>query len=58
MPRMAMQTYAQLRYGRVDKIFKLGLHELLTDFIAANNALGIQLQDDFLMTPIPVSGAA
>ena len=34
------------------------LHELLTDFIAANNALGIQLQDDFLMTPIPVSGAA
>jgi uncharacterized alpha-E superfamily protein len=56
--RMAGQTYAQLRYGRIDKIFKLGLHEFLTDFIAANNALGVQLQDDFLMTPIPVSGAA
>jgi hypothetical protein len=36
----------------------LGLHEFLTDFIAANNALGVQLQDDFLMTPIPVAGAA
>jgi hypothetical protein len=56
--RMAGQTYAQLRYGRIDKIFKLGLREFLTDFIAANNALGIQLQDDFLMTPIPVAGAA
>src|SRR4029078_6339744 len=32
----------------------LGLHEFLTDFIAANNALGVQLQDDFLMTPICV----
>jgi len=28
--RMAGQTYAQLRYGRIDKIFKLGLHEFLT----------------------------
>jgi len=56
--RMAGQTYARLRYGRIDKIFKSGLHEFLTDFIAGNSALGVQLQDDFLMTPAAVAGAA
>ena len=49
--RLAGQTYARLRYGRIDKIFQAGLHEFLTDFIAANNMLGIQLEEDFLMTP-------
>jgi hypothetical protein len=34
------------------------LHEFLTDFIAANNALGAQIQEDFLMTPTAVAGAA
>jgi uncharacterized alpha-E superfamily protein len=56
--RMAAQTYARLRYGRIDKIFKSGLHEFLIDFIASNSALGVQLQDDFLMTPASVAGAA
>jgi uncharacterized alpha-E superfamily protein len=56
--RMAGQTYARLRYGRIDKIFKSGLHEFLIDFIASNSALGVQLQDDFLMTPASVAGAA
>ena len=49
--RLAGQTYARLRYGRIDKIFQSGLHEFLTDFIAANNTLGVQLEEDFLMTP-------
>ena len=56
--RLAGQTYARLRYGRIDKIFKSGLHEFLTDFIASNNTLGAQLQDDFLMTPTAMAGAA
>jgi len=58
--RLAGQTYAKLRYGRIDKIFQSGLHEFLTEFIAANNALGTQIQDDFLMTvtPATIAGAA
>jgi uncharacterized alpha-E superfamily protein len=56
--RQAGQTYARLRYGRIDKIFQAGLHEFLTDFVASNNALGVQIQDDFLMTPAPIAGAA
>ncbi|MGH6793368.1 MAG: alpha-E domain-containing protein, partial [Methyloceanibacter sp.] len=55
---LAGQTYARLRYGRIDKIFGGGLHEFLTDFIASNNALGAQIQDDFLMIPTPMAGAA
>jgi hypothetical protein len=34
------------------------LHEFLTDFVAANSALGMQIQDDFLMTPAAIAGAA
>ena len=41
---------AELRPHRQDLPGR-GLHEFLTDFIASNNALGVQLQDDFLMTP-------
>ena len=56
--RLAGQIYARLRYGRIDKIFQSGLHEFLIDFIASNSALGVQLQDDFLMTPTIIAGAA
>ena len=56
--RLAGQTYARLRYGRIDKIFGGGLHEFLTDFVAANNQLGTQIQEDFLMVPMPLAGAA
>ena len=56
--RLAGQTYARLRYGRIDKIFSGGLHEFLTDFIASNNTLGGQIQADFLMIPTPMAGAA
>ena len=33
-----------------------GLHEFLSSFIASNSALGVQLQDDFLMIPRPCDG--
>jgi len=56
--RLAGQIYARLRYGRIDKIFQSGLHEFLIDFIASNSALGVQLQDDFLMTSAAMAGAA
>ena len=58
--RLAGQIYARLRYGRIDKIFQAGLHEFLTDFVASNNALGVQIQDDFLMTvrSASIAGAA
>lgn len=55
--RIAGQIYAQLRYGRIDKVFKEGLHEFLTGFITRNNELGVQLQEDFLMTPLAMAEA-
>jgi uncharacterized alpha-E superfamily protein len=58
--RLAGQTYAGLKYGRIDRIFRSGLHEFLTTFIEHNNLLGMQIQEDFLMIPtaVPVAGAA
>jgi uncharacterized alpha-E superfamily protein len=56
--RLAGQTFARLRYGRIDKIFGGGLHEFLTDFVTNNNGLGSQIQEDFLMTPTALAGAA
>ena len=55
--RIAGQTYAQLRYGRIDRVFSEGLHEFLTEFIDRNNALGVQLQEDFLMVPMIMAEA-
>jgi uncharacterized alpha-E superfamily protein len=58
--RLAGQTFAALKYGRIDKILAEGLHEFLSSFIVSNNALGVQLQEDFLMIPSPsaMAGAA
>ena len=53
---MAGQTYARLKYGRIDRIFRSGLHEFLTGFIEQNNALGAELQEDFLMVRPPWRG--
>ena len=55
---LAGQTYARLKYGRIDRIFRAGLHEFLTSFIESNNALGLQIQEDFLMIPAAVARAA
>ncbi|QKP78878.1 alpha-E domain-containing protein [Methyloligella sp. GL2] len=56
--RIAGQTYSGLKYGRIDKIFNCGLHEFLSDFLQNNNALGIQIQEDFLMTPASIAAVA
>ncbi len=56
--RLAGQTYARFKYGRIDKIFGTGLHEFLVDFIENNNALGNQIQEDFLMTPASIAAVA
>ena len=55
--RIAGQTYAMLRYGRIDRVFHEGLHEFLTEFITRNNDLGLQLQEDFLMVPMAMAEA-
>ena len=55
---LAGQTHARLKYGRIDRIFRGGLHEFLTGFIEQNNALGMQIQEDFLMVRPAMAGAA
>jgi uncharacterized alpha-E superfamily protein len=55
---MAGQTHARLKYGRIDRIFRSGLHEFLTGFIEQNNSLGMQIQEDFLMVRPAMAGAA
>lgn len=49
--RLGGETHARLRYGRMEDIFKLGLHEFLQDFIARNNGLGVEIQRSFLNAP-------
>jgi len=56
--RLAGQLYARLRYGRIENIFAQGLHQFLTEFVESNNAVGLQIEDDFLMTPAIMVGAA
>jgi uncharacterized alpha-E superfamily protein len=38
--RLAGELHAQLRFGRIDAIFQMGLHEFLTDVIARTAVLG------------------
>jgi uncharacterized alpha-E superfamily protein len=46
--RLAGEIHASLRFGRMDDIFKDGLHEFLTDFIVSNNQLGIEIHRHYL----------
>lgn len=55
--RLAGQTHAQLCYGQIQAVFREGLHEYLTRFIEDNHALGSQIQEDFLMTPMVMAEA-
>ncbi len=48
--RMAGQVYADLRFGKIDGIFKEGLHEFLMKFVGRSNDLTTQLQRDFMMS--------
>jgi uncharacterized alpha-E superfamily protein len=47
--RLAGQLHSQLRYGKIDAIFKSGLHEFLTGFIDENMVLGQEIAKQYLM---------
>ena len=49
--RLGGETHAFLRFGRMEDIFKRGLHDFLQDFIARNNGLGLEIQRSFLNAP-------
>ncbi len=46
--RLAGDLHARLHYGRVDDIFKHGLHEYLTDFLQRIAALGDEINREYL----------
>ena len=52
--RLAGEIHASLRFGRIDQIFKSGLHEFLEAFILRNNRLGHEIQQDFMMSEVVV----
>lgn len=49
--RLAGENHARLHYGRMNDIVNTGLHAFLQDFIARNNALGVEIQRTFLNGP-------
>jgi uncharacterized alpha-E superfamily protein len=46
--RLAGQMHARLRYGRIEDIFRQGLHEFLTEFIDRNIVLGDEISKQYL----------
>jgi uncharacterized alpha-E superfamily protein len=49
--RLAGEVHARLHFGRMEDIFKGGLHEFLQIFIIHNNGLGSEIQHTFLNAP-------
>lgn len=49
--RLAGEMYSGLRYGRMEDIFRNGLHEFLEVFLRQNNGLGIEIQRTYLNAP-------
>lgn len=47
--RLAGGLHARLKYGRVDEILRLGLHEFLTEYIEKTAKLGDEIADFYLM---------
>jgi len=47
--RLAGEMHSRLRYGRIDTIFRTGLHEYLTAFIQQNNVLGLEVSKAYLI---------
>jgi uncharacterized alpha-E superfamily protein len=45
--RLAHSLYAQLRFGRIDHIFRDGLHEYLSSVIVRNDELGREIASGF-----------
>jgi uncharacterized alpha-E superfamily protein len=40
--------HARLRYGRIEDVFRQGLHEYLTEFIEQNAVLGSEISRHYL----------
>ena len=51
--RQAGQLLAQLRFGRISDIFAVGLHEYLTDYLDAMQALSGEIQRSFFSPTLP-----
>ena len=47
--RQAGALHAWLHYGKIDDIFKTGMHEYLTDFLQRVNELSTQITREFLV---------
>lgn len=47
--RQAGEIHALLHYGRIEAVFRDGLHEFLTDFVARNNRLSDEIQAAYLL---------
>ena len=45
--RLAGQMDARLRYGKIDEVFQIGLHEFLTEFIDFNVDLGSEISQQY-----------
>lgn len=46
--RLAGELHARLRFGRIDNIFQMGLHEFLTEYIDRNIELGEEISAFYL----------
>ena len=47
--RIAGMGYSELRYGRIDDILEVGLHDYLTEFLDSIASLGNRIAQDFLV---------
>ena len=47
--RHARQIRTRLENSRMDEIFKSGLHEFISDFVADNNRLGALIAEQYLL---------
>jgi uncharacterized alpha-E superfamily protein len=45
--RLAGELHAELHFGRMERIFGMGLHEYLTDFLSRTHQLGAEINSGF-----------
>ena len=48
--RRAGEMQASLRFGRIEDIFEMGLHEYLVEFLGRTRDLGERVSRDFLVS--------
>ena len=53
--RQAGEIYAALQFGRMSDIFATGLHEYLTDFLAATDKLGAEVHRSFFAPELKIA---